>query len=129
MVKQVIQKLHQAFKDSILLLSDEIKKLTPVLHGILRESIHPEIERLDETTMEGKVGTNIEYGPFIEYGVRRWGRTDTKKPATDLVFRVADPAAMFRRGVMIAKPKANIIMRDALKEGLEEIMREEMKNF
>lgn len=43
------------------------KRLCPVDTGRLRSSINHELER-DAEGLVGKVGTNVEYGPHVEFG-------------------------------------------------------------
>lgn len=65
--KQTIkQPLAEAVKKITLWLDRTIKVSTPVDTGRLRSSITSEI-----TAETGKVGTNVEYAGFVEYGTKR----------------------------------------------------------
>ena len=55
--------LEQALNKACLIVENEAKKLCPVDTGQLRSSItHEVVEK------EGRVGTNVEYAPYVEYG-------------------------------------------------------------
>ena len=62
----VKQPLEAGIKKIILLLDRFIKQSTPVDTGRLRASIIPEVQPL-----YGKVGTIVQYAPFVEYGTAR----------------------------------------------------------
>ena len=94
-IKILIKNLKPAFTDSLLHLTDEIKKVIPVDKGRLVGSIHPEVISMGENILEGKVGTDVgdinnpkedpPYPLYLEFG--------TSKMA---------PRAMFRRGIAAA---------------------------
>ena len=55
--------LEQALNKACLIVENEAKKLCPVDTGQLRSSItHEVVEK------EGRVGTNVEYALYVEYG-------------------------------------------------------------
>lgn len=60
------------------------KKLCPVDTGRLRSSIAEEVGR-DAEGIVGRVGTDVVYGPFIEYGTRRMRAQPFLRPALDAV--------------------------------------------
>ena len=47
--------------------------------GHLRQSIRYEVVGTTSTTMEARIGTNVEYGVFVEYGTDRIAGGDVKK--------------------------------------------------
>ena len=47
------------------------KSLCPVDTGRLRSSIQHQIA-LDAGEITGRVGTNVEYAPYVEFGTRKW---------------------------------------------------------
>lgn len=55
--------LEQALTKACLIVENEAKKLCPVESGQLRSSITHEV-----ADTEGRVGTNVEYAPYVEYG-------------------------------------------------------------
>ena len=55
--------LEQALNKACLIVENEAKKLCPVDTGQLRSSITHEVAE-----KEGRVGTNVEYAPYVEYG-------------------------------------------------------------
>ena len=55
--------LEQALNKACLIVENEAKKLCPVDTGQLRGSITHEVAE-----KEGRVGTNVEYAPYVEYG-------------------------------------------------------------
>lgn len=55
---------------AVLLVEREAKRLCPVVTGRLRGSItHEILEMLKE--IGGRVGTNVEYGVYVEYGTSK----------------------------------------------------------
>jgi HK97 gp10 family phage protein len=55
-------------KRSLLYIEAGAKRRVPVDTGRLRNSITHE---QSEDGMKGRVGTNVEYGPYVEHGTRR----------------------------------------------------------
>lgn len=50
----------------------EAKKAAPVRANVLRGSIHTVIEERSNS-ITAKVGTNVHYGPYLEYGTGKYG--------------------------------------------------------
>lgn len=50
----------------------EAKLAAPVRANVLRSSIHAEIEER-VSSITARVGTNVHYGPYLEYGTGKWG--------------------------------------------------------
>lgn len=56
-----------ALTRSINLVQSTAKTLTPVDTGNLRDSI---VKRVDPKTLTASTGTNTEYAPYVEFGLR-----------------------------------------------------------
>lgn len=53
----------------------DTKTMTPVDTGNLRRSYHTSLSMgLNRDTQEARVGTNVYYAPFVEFGTRHGGR-------------------------------------------------------
>ena len=59
-----------AMKQSLSLIEKDAKKLCPVDTGRLRASISYDIVRDDKDMTTGRVGTNVKYGPPVEFGTK-----------------------------------------------------------
>lgn len=69
--KDVIDKANKAMMDkATLMVQAEAKVLSPVDTGTLRRSITRKTENIRGEYV-GRVGTNIKYAPYQEYGTRR----------------------------------------------------------
>lgn len=62
----IMQPLAEGIKKITLFLDREVKMATPVDTGRLRSSITSQI-----TAEFGKVGTNVNYASFVEYGTKK----------------------------------------------------------
>jgi len=58
-----------AMRDSVLQIDRDAKKNAPVSDGILRASILPGV-RMSGSEVEGVVGTDLNYAPYMEFGTR-----------------------------------------------------------
>ena len=61
---------HEALTPGLAALESEAKKLAPVDTGRLRASIASEVQRGAGSEIIGKVGSNVEYASYQEYGTR-----------------------------------------------------------
>ncbi len=61
--------MYNAMRDSTLAVLSKAKRYAPVDTGRLRASIAQEV-RVEGTTVEGVVGSNVVYAPFMELGTR-----------------------------------------------------------
>lgn len=73
-VEQVVRDLHgapmlNAMRDATLLVQRDARKLAPVDTGRLRASITPQV-RTRGNNLEGVVGSNVKYAPYMELGTR-----------------------------------------------------------
>ena len=60
----------EALNIGLITLESEAKKLAPVDTGRLRSSIGSEVQRAAGSEIVGKVGSNLEYASYQEYGTR-----------------------------------------------------------
>ena len=110
----------------------EAKKRAPVATNILRSSIHTDISRRGQQTW-AKVGTDVHYAPYLEYGTGLYGperRAYEIKPKTKkaLAFtaragtQLATGRALFRsktgRMVLNRKHGAKTIVRSVIHPGI-----------
>jgi HK97 gp10 family phage protein len=73
------QAVSLALEASALLVEGQAKALTPVDTGNLRNSITHEVEG-----KEAKVGTNVEYAPFVELGTVKMAAQPYLNPALEM---------------------------------------------
>lgn len=72
--KLIKQKLQQA----ALLVERTAKELCPVRTGTLRRSINRQVKK-----HEARVGSNVEYAPFVEMGTSKMGARSYLRPALE----------------------------------------------
>lgn len=90
-----LDKLQNKLKDNVTLddvkvvvkkntadLNSKMARNTPYKSGTLRRSIRPEITN---GGLEGIVGTNVHYAPYVEYGTRFMEAKEFAKSAFDKV--------------------------------------------
>lgn len=75
-IQQLEQKLEQKMKEACVLVQDSAKQRCPVDTGRLQGSLTYQVQK-DGNEVEGLVGTNVEYAPYVE------ARTPFLKPAED----------------------------------------------
>ena len=114
----VIPRLKKAFEKSVEDFERQVKIRTPVDTGRLRRSIHVESVDTVGDTWEGMVATDVEYAGFIEYGVRPLSKNNPKP-----VYRKKGPAAMFRRGKVVAEVRMKKRVHKALKRGINDYLK------
>lgn len=68
--------IKQAMTESVLGIQSEAMNLVPVKTGTLRRSLTQEVKSLSGG-VQGIVGTNIEYGPYVELGTGIYGPQKT----------------------------------------------------
>jgi phage gpG-like protein len=72
--------IRTAFNKSVITLENRAKELTPWNTGRLRSSITHDVDDGALPTW-GKVGTNVEYAPHVEWGTKpHWAPIDTLQP-------------------------------------------------
>lgn len=74
--------LGRAAQAGAMVIETEAKRRAPRITGTLIRSIHTEITRQDATEAAAAVGTNVEYGPHVEYGTGLHG-----PKATEIIIR------------------------------------------
>jgi phage gpG-like protein len=72
---QIVADLHgepflQGMRNATLLVTRDAKRYAPVDTGRLRASITPEVRVSGPTTVQGIVGSNVSYAPFVELGTK-----------------------------------------------------------
>lgn len=77
-IKNVEQAVSVALEASALVVEGAAKNLAPVDTGNLRNSITHEVEK-----NEARVGTNVDYAPFIELGTVKMAAQPYLNPALD----------------------------------------------
>jgi len=82
LIKFVGQKCFQAMEKACLLVEGDAKRICPVDTGRLRASITHETEKSGDEVI-GRVGTNVEYGVYVEYGTDRASAKPYLRPALE----------------------------------------------
>ena len=82
LIKEVGLKCFQTMEKACLLVERDAKRMCPVDTGRLRASLSHEIERSKDGTV-GRVGTNVEYGVYVEYGTRKMSAKPYLRPALE----------------------------------------------
>lgn len=77
-IKSVEEAISKALEASALVVEGAAKNLTPVDTGNLRNSITHEMEKA-----EARVGTNVEYAPFVELGTVKMAAQPYLNPALE----------------------------------------------
>jgi hypothetical protein len=82
----------------VLRIEREAKQATPVKTNFLRSSLHTQVEERGNTII-GKVGTNVKYGTYVEYGTGLYGPKHRKyeikpKGKKALAFRMQAASAL-----------------------------------
>jgi len=72
---QIVADLHgepmlEGMRNATLLVTRDAKRFAPVDTGRLRASIIPEVRVSGPTQIQGVVGSNVEYAPFVELGTK-----------------------------------------------------------
>jgi HK97 gp10 family phage protein len=65
--------MERAMQQAVMLVMRDAKVLAPVDTGRLRASIVPDVQVVEGDIVQGVVGSNVEYAPFVEYGTRKMG--------------------------------------------------------
>ncbi|MGO3650956.1 HK97-gp10 family putative phage morphogenesis protein [Vagococcus sp.] len=65
--KQMNSASERGMKKALLIIESAVKSETPVLTGGLRDSINHTLKSIG-ATVEGKVGTPLKYGIYVEFG-------------------------------------------------------------
>ena len=76
------EQIAAALEAGALIIRNSAKAKAPYLTGTLRSSINSEA-RANGTRAEARVGTNIEYGPYQEFGTSQIRAQPYLRPAMD----------------------------------------------
>lgn len=77
------EQLKTAVHAGLLLVEGDAKILAPVDEGVLRQSITSESQATGPHAAEGRTGTNVEYGPYQEFGTIHMAPQPFLRPAWD----------------------------------------------
>lgn len=80
--KEIEQKCFQAMEKACLLVEGDAKRMCPVDTGRLRASLSHEVEKSGGEIV-GRVGTNVEYGVYVEYGTSKISGKPYLRPALE----------------------------------------------
>lgn len=89
--------LESAMETWVLMVEGTAKQLCAVLTGRLRASISSEVRRVGRNVLKGFIGTNVEYGPFVERGTRYQEAQPFLAPAVEA--HLDDAERLFSGGV------------------------------
>ena len=67
-IQKMRERREKTIREIAVFVGAEAKLRTPVKTGHLRRSISHEIQS-DENTSKAYIGTNVEYAPYVEFGV------------------------------------------------------------
>jgi HK97 gp10 family phage protein len=76
-------KLGEAMVTAVLLIESTAKELAPVDTGRLRSSIASKVKKIAEDEVQGFVGTNVEYAPYVEWGTSKMEAQPYLRPAVN----------------------------------------------
>lgn len=82
LIKEVGLKCFQNIEKACLLVEGDAKRMVAVDTGRLRASITHEVEKKGDEVM-GRVGTNVVYGVFQEYGSSKMAAHPFLRPALE----------------------------------------------
>jgi HK97 gp10 family phage protein len=68
---QLMDVIMTGVKKAGILVQGRAKKATPVDTGLLRNSLSERTQRVDDVTVLGQIGTNVEYAPNVEFGTSK----------------------------------------------------------
>lgn len=77
------QQLKTAVHAGGVVIETPTKAKAPVLTGNLRRSIHTESESTGPHSAQSRTGTNVEYGPHVEFGTSSQRAQPYLRPAYD----------------------------------------------
>ena len=122
--KELKEEVFKALKETVLQIEKEAKRKCPVDTGRLRNSITPEIE----SSVEGKVGTNVKYASAVEYGTKP--HEIKPKKAKRLVWKDKD-SKEFQSAKKVKHPgtKAQPFLEPAYLHGQKEAKKQFEKAF
>lgn len=72
-----LSRMKFGFEQFLNYLADQARLKCPVKTGHLQSSITGQISKATQTVIEGKVGSNVEYAPYVEFGTGVYGPSKT----------------------------------------------------
>lgn len=115
---QTSSRITQAVNDSTAVALANIKSVTPVQTGNLRDHSHANPAQSDGEDITGSVANNCEYAPYVEFGTGVKGQTTYKPPlGKSLAFgsQNGQKAQSFMyRGLNNSKPQVRRIFQERL---------------
>lgn len=94
-VKQVNSKIEAIMMKAVLMVEADAKRMCPVDTGRLRASITHRVIH-DRGVIQGRVGTNVHYGPDVELGTTNQSAQPYLRPALENNWPAIE--AMFKAG-------------------------------
>lgn len=77
--------IKSTMSKATILVQNQAKLLVPVDTGNLRSSIHQEIKE-DTKNIQGRVFTNVEYAPYVEFGTGQRGKeSNIDRPERNII--------------------------------------------
>ena len=73
--------VEQAMKEAVLIVEADAKRLCAVDTGRLRASITNEVREIANAVIEGRIGTNTDYAPYVFLGTSRQDPQPALRPA------------------------------------------------
>ena len=105
----------QAMRDATMLVTAEAKRNAPVDTGRLRSSIVPEVRQ--GNPIEGIVGSNVDYAPYMELGTRpHWPPWGPGTPLAVWAKRHGISAYLVARAIAKKGTKARRFLQDAYED-------------
>ena len=80
--RDVARQAGRLLRETAVNVEASAKQFAPVRTGTLRRSIHHEVDQAPGGA-EAVIGTNVEYGPFVEHGTSRMAPRAFLGPALD----------------------------------------------
>jgi HK97 gp10 family phage protein len=114
---QLMDVIMTGVKKAGILVQGRAKKKVPVDTGLLKNSISERTERVDENTVLGEVGTNVEYAHYIEFGTGKYA-SNGKGRKTPWLVELPDGTGFWTHGY---KPKP--YLTPALYESKQDVTR------
>lgn len=82
-IKQVSNKVEAAIMKCVLIVEADAKRMCPVDTGRLRASITHQVIKIAKDVYQGRVGTNVHYGPDVELGTHKQSAQPYLRPALE----------------------------------------------
>ncbi len=70
---RIIPRIKFGLEQFLHQVADVAKTIVPVRHGRLQTSLTYEVSEKGNSSVEGRVGTNVKYGKYVEFGTGLYG--------------------------------------------------------